>query len=717
MQQHHRHHHQQQRHHHHRQTTDSTTTATTAPTATASTAQRRRFVTSRQKRQHDKDEKNRQARQQPENDVDLVAVSSSSSTSSESTPLRQGQRQQQQSQQQERQERPLIILPPSSQLQQSLPRPFREGGAGGQGEFGDFDASTPPPLSFQQDGSSASSAAAAAAAGTASAGGVTYNRMPRSWRGYEPATPLWLHLAELLKIRGGRPLSVADYMRLALTDPEHGYYTTKAKQQQSTAASSLEDDGGAVDEDDDFDTEDDYYDADDENNNSGSAIIGPSGDFITAPEVSQVFGECLGIWFYTQYQKQLQQREHQPQYQQRPQSWQWLECGPGNGTLIADLARFAMHYPDFGPRCRRVHLVEASPVLRRIQKRTLQEQLLSSGGDAAPVVRIKFEDDGGDSSSKERERQPSEDGDGPTISVHWHDSFSAFELWQQKQVQLYGDDKGGDDDVRIPTFCVCQEFLDALPVYSFQKTEEGWRERMVDLAVQDDDDDEEEELVRKPTSDCPFEGMKKPRLSIILAPEVTPALRTLLPVNEDGFLPDEGPMDNVGSVVEVNPEGILLAQDLARLVQRQGGAALIIDYGQEGTTDSVRGFLRHNQVHFLSLPGRVDVTADVDFAAIRHGVNARTYGARTPVRDEQNDGSQATVRAYGPVTQGDFLMSMGLQERVVAEIEKDTTTDEHAENLYEAMVRLASPEEMGTRFKVLAIAPVDDATGSPPPGF
>ena len=166
-------------------------------------------------------------------------------------------------------------------------------------------------------------------------------------------------------------------------------------------------------------------------------------------------------------------------------------------------------------------------------------------------------------------------------------------------------------------------------------------------------------------------------------------------------MPNEDPPAPIGTVMEVNPEGILLAQELARIVGKQGGGALIIDYGQEGSHDSIRAFARHEQVHFLSRPGEVDVTADVDFAALRHGVNGLEL-----------DG----VQAFGPVRQGDFLMAMGAQDRAIHLIESDNTSGDDAENIYQALVRLCDPAEMGERFKVLAIAKKKDGIFQPP-GF
>jgi len=445
---------------------------------------------------------------------------------------------------------------------------------------------------------------------------------PQDWTGYEPATPLTHELVAWIGV-SGRPLSTARYMQLALTHPEYGYYTR------------------AMSAKDDFDDDDDVEDEQD------NVVIGA--DFVTAPEISQVFGECLGVWYYTQWKEQ------------ECKSWQWLECGPGKGSLTVDLLSFASQLSDssYLQGLQHIHLVEMSPVLREIQKKALMEL-----ADKRENVQFAFESD-------------EQEG----IQVRWHDSFEAFQVWNTEYKEK---------QESLSTFAVCQEFLDALPVHQFEKTETGvWRERLVDVAVREDamDDSEKEHATTRAPKD-----MLKPRLRIVLAPEVTSPLQTLLNVDPEGKWKDDGG-SSTGSVIEVSPDSILLAQDMKALVQ-QGGACLVIDYGQEGSTDSIRGFSKHEQVPFLSLPGQVDVTADVDFTALRHVCG-----------EEQS---------FGPVSQGQFLVSMGLQERVIQLIEQDWVTDDQAEALFESMVRLASPEEMGERFKVLCIVP---KTKDAPAGF
>lgn len=125
-------------------------------------------------------------------------------------------------------------------------------------------------------------------------------------------------LARLLaqRIRAAGPLTVADFMQEALLHPRYGYYTTRDP-------------------------------------------LGARGDFITAPEVSQVFGELVGLWCADAWDKMG-----------RPGDVILAELGPGRGTLMADALRALKAVPDLG-RALTLHLVETSPVLRRSQAASL----------------------------------------------------------------------------------------------------------------------------------------------------------------------------------------------------------------------------------------------------------------------------------------------------------------------------------------------------------
>lgn len=128
-------------------------------------------------------------------------------------------------------------------------------------------------------------------------------------------TPLEVLLAE--RIRAGGPISVADFMAEALGHPRHGYY--RARQP-----------------------------------------FGAAGDFTTAPEISQMFGEMIGLWCAVTWQMMGS-----------PPRVVLTELGPGRGTLMADALRAAATVPAF-LKAAEIHLVETSPALRRLQKAALR---------------------------------------------------------------------------------------------------------------------------------------------------------------------------------------------------------------------------------------------------------------------------------------------------------------------------------------------------------
>ncbi|MGF7161758.1 SAM-dependent MidA family methyltransferase [Rhodoligotrophos appendicifer] len=98
--------------------------------------------------------------------------------------------------------------------------------------------------------------------------------------------------------------------------------------------------------------------------------IGVGGDFITAPEISQMFGELIGIWCANVWQMMGS-----------PELLRLVELGPGRGTLMADIARIAERVPGFAESVR-LHLVETSPTLIQIQ----QERLAGKGAQWHPAV-------------------------------------------------------------------------------------------------------------------------------------------------------------------------------------------------------------------------------------------------------------------------------------------------------------------------------------------
>lgn len=87
--------------------------------------------------------------------------------------------------------------------------------------------------------------------------------------------------------------------------------------------------------------------------------IGSSGDFITSPEISQLFGEMIGIWAMDQWVKMG-----------KPSQINLVELGPGHGTLMSDLLHIGRVLPEFLSALH-IHMIEISPCLKKIQQNLL----------------------------------------------------------------------------------------------------------------------------------------------------------------------------------------------------------------------------------------------------------------------------------------------------------------------------------------------------------
>lgn len=136
------------------------------------------------------------------------------------------------------------------------------------------------------------------------------------------ATPLERRIKARIRLDG--PMSVFEFMGTCLGDPEHGYYMAREP-------------------------------------------FGAQGDFVTAPEVSQMFGEVIGAFLVEAWERLG-----------RPAPFQLVEFGPGRGTLMADCLRVARRAPAFVAAAR-LGLVETSARLRSRQAATL------AGGPLAPT--------------------------------------------------------------------------------------------------------------------------------------------------------------------------------------------------------------------------------------------------------------------------------------------------------------------------------------------
>mmetsp|Transcript_28953 Transcript_28953/g.51755 ORF Transcript_28953/g.51755 Transcript_28953/m.51755 type:complete len:314 (+) Transcript_28953:62-1003(+) len=197
------------------------------------------------------------------------------------------------------------------------------------------------------------------------------------------------------QMQSTKQLSVADFMEACLGHPDYGYYMNRD-------------------------------------------VFGKSGDFVTSPEISQMFGEIVGVWVASLWNKLKQ-----------PPSMSIIELGPGRGTLSVDIMRAlrdlgglqGLHYS----------YVDMSPALTQIQQQTLHNFWKNE-----PLI-------------------PETTG---SISRFFNKTTSLY--WSKQLIDVIEYHK--TTLINQPVLFIAHEFFDALPVHSFEySTTKGWCERQVRL--------------------------------------------------------------------------------------------------------------------------------------------------------------------------------------------------------------------------------------------
>jgi NADH dehydrogenase [ubiquinone] 1 alpha subcomplex assembly factor 7 len=351
-------------------------------------------------------------------------------------------------------------------------------------------------------------------------------------------TPLAAKLAARIRREG--PISVADYMDACLNDREYGYYRK-------------------------------------------SNAIGRGGDFITAPEISQVFGELIGLWCAVVWQGMA-----------APKSVRLVELGPGRGTLMRDALRAARADPAFRGALD-VRLVESNAALEAMQRTALAGEDVPIGWSAGL-----------------------EPGSAPAATI-----------------------------------VIANEFLDTLPVAQWVFRKGHWHSRLVGLG----DDG----------ALCFTAGATNASLT-------QPA--------QDGDILESRTAALAGWAEKLAAYGAPLA-------------ALFIDYGhpRPALGDTLQAVAAHRYDDPLRAPGEVDLSAQVDFAAVADAMRGRG------------------LTCDGPVSQAQFLSALGIVERASRLM---AANPQKAATIEAGVARLLAPSGMGTRFCALGVR---SESVAPLPGF
>lgn len=331
---------------------------------------------------------------------------------------------------------------------------------------------------------------------------------------------------EMIKTTG--PISLSAYMRQCLTHPDYGYYTTRNPLDSST------------------------------------------GDFITSPEISSVFGEMIGIWLYTVWSSQGS-----------PTSINVIEFGPGRGTLIYDVMSV---FTKFAKKSKvdvdcNIVLIEASPVLRKEQWSLL----------CPPESPFETDEMGFNHSVSKW-----------GMKVTWVDT--------EKDIQT---------KESYANYILAHEFFDALPIKSFTRTEHGWRELLVEHTSSVINTQPKLPPSKYESGSQDSVDMEKLETDFHLtaSPKETPS--STVPTISDRY--KELP---VGSRIEICADAEFYIKKMVELIggdNKMIGGALIIDYGlaNEIPLNSLRGIYKHQIVSPFFRPGDVDLSIDVDFQNLK----------------------------------------------------------------------------------------------------
>jgi NADH dehydrogenase [ubiquinone] 1 alpha subcomplex assembly factor 7 len=315
-------------------------------------------------------------------------------------------------------------------------------------------------------------------------------------------------LAEAIDTTG--PISLASYMRQCLTNPTGGYYINRDP-------------------------------------------FGQSGDFITSPEISQMFGELIGIWVLTQWLAQG-----------TPERFRVVELGPGRGTLMDDLLRAGRSFKDFTSSMDSIYMIEASPTLR-----TMQQRLLC----------------GDDNKSMTKWNTP----------IFWVDLIKEI------------------PKERIPTFIIAHEFFDALPIYQFEHTDSGWRELVIDYSKPKSNVLLPGQTVIKSTSSSSSSSEDNKKFHLTRSPHSS-AMSKIVPHTHERYskLPVGSSVEICPEAWEISDEigQIIGSSGGAALIIDYGPANTI-------PINSLRGIKQHKIVSPFEAPGEVDLSVDVDFQALK----------------------------------------------------------------------------------------------------
>ena len=302
--------------------------------------------------------------------------------------------------------------------------------------------------------------------------------------------------------------------------------------------------------------------------------FGSKGDYVTAPNISNLFCEMIAVWLVS-FWKSLK----------KPRKLNFIELGPGNGDFCLTLLKTLKNFPE-AFNSTNIMLYEKSEILKKIQKRRIVSNKVSW---VASLKKIK----------------------------------------------------------KNPVIFFGNEFLDALPIKQFKKTNDNIFERHVIL--------------------------KKNKVNFVFKKAAKKQVNKLKDFN---LLRGNG-------IIEYPEYGFKELEIICEKIKKLNGGALFIDYGynEKKNINTLQSIIKHRYNDISKNIGNADITALVNFALYKEYFNCNE------------------LFVENIISQSEFLQKMGIIERV--KIASDKMTYEDRINLYTRLKRLIDPQMMGDNFKVI----------------
>lgn len=391
--------------------------------------------------------------------------------------------------------------------------------------------------------------------------------------------PLERVLAQYIAAKG--PISVAEFMHQCLTHPDYGYYAQKDP-------------------------------------------FGPCGDFVTAPEISQLFGELVAVWIAHEFLENARNKR----------KITLIELGPGRGLLMKDIIATLSKLKAMNGVQKEIVLLESSAKLQSLQK----SQLV------------------------------------PKVDVKWATDIKEI------------------TSELVNPFFIANEFFDAIPIQIFEKDGSDWRQLLVEYDHIKGQKHKQSSLSSWHSSPSSID-----RLNMQAETAQSPSFHLVKSKSASVFskiskffdkLPHDLPNH---SRIEVSFQSHDILNQICKHLMASsdgGGGALIIDYGPSNhfPANTFRAIERHKVTSPFDNIGKCDLTADIDFHTFK------------------NIAQEAGLFAHGPVEQAQWLLSMGLSERVNSVL-AHTQNEKECAALNAAANRLVDCglNGMGKLYKVLAL--------------